>query len=212
MPLLPLLSGLILPGILKTLVLTLKVSVDDRTIEKERNDGSVLFAFWHGKMIYGWLLARKLFPRRDIHAVVSLSKDGEILSRTLHGLGFCLIRGSSSRGSGSVKEAMNRELDKNGIIAVTPDGPRGPLHSFKYGTLHLASQRGIPIIFASIQYSNAIELKSWDHFEIPLPFSRVTLTLHRIEVPAMKNEEDLAAYEHRLSKHLADDRTGKHHA
>ncbi len=208
MSLLPSLSGLLLPGLLKALFLSLNVSIDDRQFEKNRRDGSCLFTFWHGKMICGWLLARHLFADRNIHAVISLSSDGEILSRTLHGLGFSLIRGSSSRGSDNVKESMNRELDKKGIVAITPDGPRGPLHSFKYGTLRLASQRGIPIIFASIHYSKAITLKSWDHFEIPLPFSRVNIALHRIEVPAMKDQDELAAYEQRLSKHLAHDRNG----
>lgn len=203
MPILPFLSGLLLPGALKALAATLRISATPSP-DETGSSNSAIYAFWHGKMIYGWLFAQKLFPGRDIHAVVSLSSDGEILSRCLEKLGFTLIRGSSSRGSSEVKTAMLEELKQNGIIAITPDGPRGPRHSFKYGTLRLASEQKIPIIFAAIQYSKAIQVKSWDKFEIPFPFSEVKITLHRIEVPDMKSRQDIELFEHELSKQLAD--------
>lgn len=205
MSLLPPLSGLILPGALKLLVSTLRITVTNPQKETCGQTGKRIFAFWHGKMIYGWLLAQRLSPDKTIHAIVSLSKDGEILSRTLEKLGFTLIRGSSSKGSSEVKTAMLTELANNGIIAITPDGPRGPRQTFKYGTLRLASAEGIPIIFATIRYSKRIQLKSWDRFEIPFPFSRVDITIHNIEVPEFRNQEELRAFEHQLSKDLADD-------
>lgn len=205
MPLLPSLSGLILPGVLKLLVSTLRLTVINPRQEIFDQTGKRIFAFWHGKMIYGWLLAQHLFPDKTIHAVVSLSKDGEILSRTLEKLGFTLIRGSSSKGSNEVKKAMLTELANNGIIAITPDGPRGPRQAFKYGTLRLASAERVPIIFAAIRYSKGFQLKSWDRFEIPFPFSRIYVTIHNIEVPEFRNQEELKTFEHQLSKSLADD-------
>jgi len=160
----------------------------------------VIFAFWHGKMITGWLLAQKLIPGSRPAAVVSLSKDGQILSDTLDHLGFRLIRGSSSKGKDAVKAAMTEELRNHGVVAVTPDGPRGPLHRFKYGTIRLASERQAPIIFADITYSRARTLKSWDHFEIPVPFSRVKVSLHKIEVPRFSSEEALHEFSRKLSE------------
>ncbi len=203
MPILPFLSGFLLPGVLKALTATLRISAPPFQTGKG-SPKSAIYAFWHGKMVYGWFFARKLFPGRNIHAVVSLSRDGEILSRCLEKLGFTLIRGSSSRGSNEVRTAMLEELEQNGVIAITPDGPRGPRHSFKYGTLRLASEQKIPIIFAAIKYSKAIQLRSWDKFEIPFPFSRVTITLHPIEVPDMKSQQDMEVFEKKLSKQLAD--------
>ena len=200
----PVLSGYLLPGTLKALIATLRITMQNTLDATGTEAEKCIFAFWHGKMIYGWLLAQRLFPERDIHAVISLSKDGEILSRTLEKLDFTLIRGSSSRGSSDVKTAMLAELEQNGIVAITPDGPRGPRHSFKYGTLRLASEQKIPIIFAAIQYDKAIQLKSWDKFEIPLPFSKVNVTLHRIEVPEMKSGQDIELFEQQLSKQFAD--------
>ena len=204
MSLLPVLSGILLPGTLRALRATLRITLANTPFQAGAAPEKCIFAFWHGKMVYGWLLAQQLFPKREIHAVVSLSQDGEILSQTLEKLGFTLIRGSSSKGSSEVKAVMLAELEKNGIIAITPDGPRGPRHSFKYGTLRLASEKHIPIIFAAIRYSRSKQLTSWDKFEIPFPFSEVNVTFHRIEVPEMKSRKDLEMFERQLSKQLAD--------
>lgn len=163
------------------------------------DEEGMIFAFWHGKMVTGWLLARKLFPESRPTAVVSLSKDGQILSDTLDRLGFQLIRGSSSKGGNAVKSAMTEELQNHGVVAVTPDGPRGPLHRFKYGTIRLASEQQVPVIFADISYKSARSLKSWDHFEIPMPFSRVTVTLHQLRVPRFASEEALQEFSRQLS-------------
>lgn len=194
----------LLPPLLGALVRTLRLRIANPEILSGRETGGVIYAFWHGKMACGWLLSRRLFPERAVHAVVSLSKDGQLLSETLRRLGFDLIRGSSSRGGRKVMRAMLDELEKGGVVAVTPDGPRGPRHSFKYGTLRLASEHRLPLLFAEIAYTGAIELKSWDRFEIPHPFSAVNVTLHRVDVPVFERSEDIAVFERQLAKRLSD--------
>ena len=153
-------------------------------------------------MVTGWLLAKALFPAKKIVAVVSLSKDGRILSDTLEQLDFTLIRGSSSRGGDEVKDAMQKTLQKENIIVLTPDGPRGPIYQFKYGTLRIASSNHYPLIFAEISYEKAWKLKSWDNFEIPKPFSRATVMIHSIELPEFESEEELRIYTTNLSDRL----------
>jgi Kdo2-lipid IVA 3' secondary acyltransferase len=156
-------------------------------------------------MITGWLLAQRFFPGREISAVVSLSGDGQILSDALDRLGFRLIRGSSSRGKEVVRRNIGVALVNRGVVAVTPDGPRGPQHRFKYGTLRLAAQHHAPVVFPEIRYSNARSLKSWDRFEIPMPFSRVKVTLHLVTVPDFATEEAFRAWADELSTTFADD-------
>jgi len=151
-------------------------------------------------MVTGWLLARKLFPDAVPSAVVSLSEDGQILSETLARLGFRLIRGSSSRGKEDVKAGMVDALRNRGLIAITPDGPRGPSHQFKYGTIRLASEQQVPVIFAEITHDRARVLKSWDRFEIPMPFSKATVRLHPVTVPAFPSEEALREFARQLSE------------
>ncbi len=163
----------------------------------------IIFAFWHGSMATGWLLVQRLFPDSSPAAVVSLSSDGQILSDTLGRLGYRLIRGSSSRGRDAVREGIAGALSSGGVVAVTPDGPRGPIHRFKYGTVRLASENRAPILFADITHGNARKLRSWDQFEIPMPFSRVVVTLHLIDVPPFFSEEELHEFANRLSERFA---------
>ncbi|MBC8524553.1 MAG: lysophospholipid acyltransferase family protein [Chlorobium phaeobacteroides] len=204
MPILRNLGILLLPAIVKVLFSTLRATFTNPELQPDHHAGKIIYAFWHGKMMYGWLLAKKIFPDKNIHAVVSQSKDGELLSHVLAKLGFSLIRGSSSKGSSEVKKSMIARLEKNGIIAITPDGPRGPSQTLKYGTLRLASERDVPIVFAAIRFTKALRLRSWDGFEIPLPFSALSVTYHLIKVPVLHSKEDLAVFERQLSKQLAD--------
>ncbi|TNJ39640.1 DUF374 domain-containing protein [Chlorobaculum thiosulfatiphilum] len=195
----------LLPHVLKLLFGTLKIDVEHTGERMPEDERGVMFAFWHGKMIAGWLLARRLFPGREISAVVSLSGDGQILSDALDRLRFRLIRGSSSRGKEVVKRNIGVALSNRGIVAVTPDGPRGPHHRFKYGTLRLAALHGAPVVFAKIRYDNARSLKSWDRFEIPMPFSRVKVTLRVVQVPEFPSEETFRAWADKLSGGFDDE-------
>lgn len=184
---------------------SLRITLTSRPETAGMPQGAAIFAFWHGKMITGWMLARKLLANRRIGAVVSLSEDGAILSGALGDLGFSLIRGSSSKGSENVREEIAKMLRKGNVVAITPDGPTGPRHLFKYGTLRLASQYRTPMLFAEIRYSRVWQLKSWDRFEIPWPFSRANVILHHIEVPEFRSEEELRKWCGELSEALGHD-------
>ncbi len=198
----PLISRHILPFALKLLYASLRISVTPRSWNNHDADKGAIFTFWHGKMVTGWLLARALFPEKKIMAVVSLSEDGRTLSDTLEQLDFALIRGSSSKGGDEVKHAMHEALKKKNVVIVTPDGPRGPACQFKYGTLRVAASKRCPLIFAAITYEKAWQLKSWDKFEIPKPFSRATIIIHRIDLPEFASEEELRIYSTNLSDRL----------
>jgi len=202
MALSPLISRHILPFTLKLLYASLRISVTPPSLKKQLSRKGVIFTFWHGKMITGWLLARNLFPDKNIVAVVSQSEDGQALSDTLEKLDFSLIRGSSSKGGDEVKLEMQGALHQQSIVVLTPDGPRGPVNQFKYGTLRMAARNHCPLIFAEICYANAWKLKSWDKFEIPKPFTRTIIKLHSIEVPDLETEEKLRIYTTNLSDRL----------
>ena len=79
-------------------------------------------------------------------------------------------------------------------LAITPDGPRGPCYVVQEGVMALAQVTGLPIVPASYHLNWKIQLKSWDGFQIPLPFSRcevITGRLTRVprEVPDAEREE-----------------------
>lgn len=124
----------------------------------------------------------ELFPlvhaRRGLHGklltVVSASKDGEILARTMAALGIRASRGSSSRGGvrallGAVKLMRREGLD----CVVTVDGPRGPRHEAKEGALFMAWRTPAMILPIRIFMTSSWKAGSWDRFQAPRPFSRV---------------------------------------
>lgn len=176
------------------------------TLSDDLPNDAVMLAFWHGKMMTGWLAAAKMFARTRSAApiaVVSLSKDGEILANALDVLGYELIRGSSSRGKDVVKQGIQAALESGRAVVITPDGPRGPKESFKYGSIRLAAQCRAPIFFLAITHHKAWKLRSWDEFEIPKPFSKVDIAIHRIEVPLFESEQTLRGFSDRLSERFA---------
>ncbi|MBS1492013.1 MAG: lysophospholipid acyltransferase family protein [Bacteroidetes bacterium] len=154
----------VLPFLIRVLVSTLRVEI---TNESALNKQAV-FIFWHSQMLLGW----SLFKNKKSCALVSQSKDGEILSTLLKKWNYKVSRGSSSKGG---KEALNDlfEVAKDGYnIVITPDGPRGPLKEIKNGALIVSHECKIPVIPVKINYSSKKILKSWDKFEIPYPFSK----------------------------------------
>lgn len=176
---------------MRLLYWTLRKRVEGDALERR----NAIIAFWHGKMLVGWLLAQSLSKPTPCYAVVSLSKDGALLANALERLGFGLIRGSSSRGKEEVKAEMKAKLREGRCVAITPDGPRGPREVFKYGSIRVASETRTPILFADIEIERKWRLnKSWDRFEIPKPFSRVAIRLARIDAPTFETDEALKAF------------------
>jgi len=146
--------------------------------------------FWHGKMFAGWYSVRQ----RNPVALVSKSKDGEILGSVLTGWRYKLVRGSSKKGG---REALDEAIDvmrsgKANALVITPDGPTGPRHSFKRGAFVAAKELGVPLYMLRIQYGTRTILKSWDRFEVPWPFSRVTIIVEEINlIDFPENDPDL---------------------
>ncbi len=148
--------------------------------EGEEIPASSVVMFWHGKMFAGWWLMRKLNPV----ALVSASKDGEQLASVLDAWGYQCARGSTAkRGREGLEMAMNLvESNSAETIVITPDGPRGPRHRFRRGAFVAARELGLPLFLVDIKYSSRSQLKSWDIFEVPLPFSKVTATVYEVRL------------------------------
>lgn len=168
----------LLPAVATLAARTLRVRIEGELPKR------AVIIFWHGKMFAGWYAAATYSPSqaRPV-ALVSLSKDGEILSSVLERWGYKVERGSSSRsGLEALERAIGRirrgECDR---IVITPDGPRGPIHRLKRGAFLAAQELQLPVYFLRIQYRRAKVLrKSWDKFEIPLPFSGVRILAEQI--------------------------------
>ncbi len=144
----------------------------DQFDELKRNGKNVVVAFWHGSMFVGWFLHRSQ-TNWNISALVSQSSDGEFLSTILERWNFTMIRGSSHIGGTEAMQLMVEEVESGSSLAITPDGPRGPRHEMKMGAVRVAQRAGVPLIVVGIAAATKKQLRSWDKFEVPLPFSSI---------------------------------------
>ena len=146
--------------------------LNEAAAKRERAAGRpVVMALWHGEMLPLLFYHRN----RQIAVLVSEHGDGEIIARILADFGFRLVRGSSSRGAARALIAVDRELEAGYDVGITPDGPRGPLHSVAPGALLAAHRAGVRILPLAAKASAFWQLGSWDRFMIPKPFARVTI-------------------------------------
>lgn len=186
----------LLPLLIKILVSTLRIKIGNANALSKK----AVFIFWHSQMLAGW----SLFKNNKTYALVSQSKDGEILSTLLEKWNYQVSRGSSSKGG---KEALKdlTEAAKDGYsIVITPDGPRGPAMKIKNGALIISHETGIPIIPVKVNYSSKkILSKSWDKFEIPYPFSKCEVTFgNEYFYTEYLEKEKLTEFKNKLASEL----------
>lgn len=127
-----------------------------------------LYVLWHGRI----LIPIYLHCGEGVTAMVSLHADGEMIARTIHKLGYKTVRGSSTRGGNQAFYDMVNVLKKGGTGAIIPDGPRGPRHHLKPGTMFIAQQTDAYLVPVTFSANRTIVFSSWDRFMLPLPFSK----------------------------------------
>lgn len=143
--------------------------------------GPSIVAFWHGEMLPVWFTFRALRPV----ALVSASKDGTLLSRLLQDWGYSVVLGSSSKGGKEALEQLTLEASTK-VVLITPDGPRGPVHQAKPGAVVAAHRAQVPLVLVRLTAARKRVLaRSWDRFEVPLPFSTIDLY---VDAPWMISE------------------------
>lgn len=134
----------------------------------DASGGPIVFAFWHRfQLLMVWE-----HRHRGVTVLVSRSRDGEFIARVLERFGFRTARGSSSRGGPAAFRALRTVVESGGRVAFTPDGPRGPAESVQPGVIALAEQTGAPIVPVAWAGTRVKTLRSWDRFQVPLPFGR----------------------------------------
>jgi len=132
---------------------------------------NVIYAIWHGR----------LFPisfthrNRSIHVLASRHRDGEKLGQTIRRLGFGHVRGSSTRGGARAIFDLVQQLKLGLDVGLTVDGPRGPRNVVKPGPIQIAKMSGAAILPLTSASKRHKTFSSWDAFELPYPFTKVTV-------------------------------------
>jgi hypothetical protein len=172
-----------------------------------RESKSLIPVYWHQHLLWG---ARALLDLRDdglnVGFLISASVDGTAPAMLVRRVGGHVIRGSSTHtGARALRDYYETIVKQQVSPAITPDGPRGPLHEFKPGAVLLAQLTGKPILPVSIAASRTWRLRTWDRFELPLPFSRVVIAYGEpVRMPRGLDADSLARRQQDMARALGD--------
>ncbi len=167
----------------------------------------VIFCIWHNRLA---TCVKVLDRHRRPHnagagmaALVSASKDGAFLSRTLEWFGVQPVRGSSSRRGAQAMLEMTTWAERGYDLTITPDGPRGPCYQVQEGIASLAQVTGLPIVPVAMNLNWKIRVNSWDRFQIPLPFARCEVCVGKvIRVPPNATDDERKQFRQQLETEL----------
>ncbi len=169
--------------------------------EAASSDGQIpIYTFWHNRVF----LATYFWRNRRIVVMTSQSFDGEYIARFIQRFGYGAARGSSTRGGTGAVVEMVRLMRAGCPTAFTIDGPKGPRYVAKMGAVLLAKKTGHPILpFTITAKSFWTAKKSWDHSQVPKPFTRVRVDIAPpIYVPHDADEATLEARRDELQQAL----------
>jgi lysophospholipid acyltransferase (LPLAT)-like uncharacterized protein len=171
---------------------TLRFEIDDRAgILGQPVEQNFIGALWHNRLLIYPTVLRRFFPNRPGAALISASRDGDLLADAIKRFGFDVVRGSSSRmGAGAIMQ-LSEVLVSHRDVVITPDGPRGPVYGIGPGIIFLAQKTGVAVLPMNVEYSSCWRVKSWDRFIVPKPFSRIRTIIgppHRVRSTSTDEE------------------------
>ncbi len=132
---------------------------------------SFILVSWHGKV----LGLMEHMRHKGYFALVSQSRDGDLITRIAKNFGYNFFRGSSNKGG---KEAIKNidyffKKNSNAKIIITPDGPTGPEHKVKPGALILSQNSNRPIVPMIVDVKSSWKFENWHTFYLSKPFSKM---------------------------------------
>lgn len=147
-------------------------------IPATRHPGAIV-AFWHRNLLLLpalWKWARARNGALRLNVLISRNRDGRLIRRTVAPWDIIGIEGSSNKrgqnkGGARALRAGVKALEGGALLAITPDGPRGPAENVQAGAEalgRLSRRVSVPIGGAC----RSVRLKTWDRMRVPLPFGR----------------------------------------
>jgi lysophospholipid acyltransferase (LPLAT)-like uncharacterized protein len=168
-----------------------------------------IYCVWHNRLalcleVY-YRYVKKHNQTPGMAAMVSASKDGALLAAILECFQVQPVRGSTSRRGPQALLELTGWSERGYDLAITPDGPRGPCYVVQDGIMSLAQLTGLPIMPVSYHLRWKIRAKSWDRFQIPLPFSRCEVGFGKpVRVPRAASDAEREALRQQLERTLRE--------
>ena len=179
---------------------TLRFQIEDRAgvVGAPLNE-RYIGALWHNRLLLLPHVLERYVPDRKGAALISASRDGDLLAYLVKRFGFDVVRGSTSRWGAAAMLQLAEIIAGGRDAVITPDGPRGPAYQIGAGIVFLAQKSGAGVVPINMEYRSCWRLKSWDRFILPRPFSEVRVIFgapHRVQPTT--NEDEFEAERLRL--------------
>ena len=119
---------------------TMTDEFDPRAQQLIDSNTAVIYAIYHGRMA-GLL---HLPGRERTSILISNSRDGEMVARSMLAQGFLVSRGSPTHGALQAAKSMLKLLATGKNVVVTVDGPRGPAMGNEAGRNPVGAKERLP--------------------------------------------------------------------
>jgi len=180
------------------------VVVGSEPLDAALQHGPVIPVYWHGRQLF---CVYQLMQLRHVGLktgfVISPSVDGEVPARLARWFKAEVIRGSSNQTGARVLRDYYVAISKGISPAITPDGPKGPVYSFKSGAVMLSQLTARPIVPLTFASRYGVRFSAWDQFWLPLPFSKIAIVIGEPQQVAKgATEADIARWQAKLETQL----------
>jgi lysophospholipid acyltransferase (LPLAT)-like uncharacterized protein len=180
--------GFLLFLIYKSLYFTWRVRFVEPEVSKDLRVGKkpYILAHWHGD------IPGILYMLKPLHAaaIISQSKDGDIVDTMARLLGSKTSRGSSTRGGAGALKGILRLAKEGWTPAIAIDGPKGPRHEAKPGIFEISRIIGSPIVPMTCAIDRKWTFhKAWDRTKLPKPFAKIVISYGE-PLPAVPRDRD----------------------
>lgn len=158
----------------------------------------IIPSIWHGRLFLSPTFAP---PGRRTVAMISNNRDGDLIAGVVGHFGVLAVRGSTydrakkrDKGGAEAYSGAERELTEHAaVVAITPDGPRGPRMRAQAGAAQLSAATRCPVLPVSFSVRRGLVLGNWDRFLVPAPFGRGAI-VYGPPLDAPAGMQDLEGY------------------
>ena len=149
---------------------------------------SFIFTIWHGRLL-GVFFVKFFFKK--MYLLVSNSSDANVVNDLCKIGGASVVRGSSKKdGVLALKKMVDMLKVEDSIFGITPDGPIGPRMRLSLGAVQLSKISKKPILVVGFSAKNALYLKNWDRFMVPMPFTKIYIYIEEVSFSMGENIEE----------------------
>lgn len=183
---------------LKLIVITGRLTIKNKELIKENS----MVGYWHGDSFSMQLILREISKKyENINVIVTSDTRGNVIENMIKAYGAKAIRlpdGIKMRQY--FRDLINFSKEDKGILALSFDGPTGPLYEPKKLLFILAAKGNKQVVYIRFDYKHVIRLKyRWDNYVIPLPFGKITATVEELGFISIDDVKNFESFKQRIS-------------